>query len=278
MASAPTQSTTTTNIRVVVRGQRVRAYIDPRLDDVRIIPLLTTAGINMYRDWRQFRVAGVPEADSAICAIAARSDQVWTELSRLRTERPSLTLLVVTEHARASARGLGRVEVDEVLFVDEVAETSLAAALARVTRRTVLRHAADLLRCGAFRLDSELAETLARACRAQPAVRSASELVRAMGYSRSTLTRRWKRCTMADSHPHLFVDWLLVARSVVVRASMGDNWARVARALGVKPETLGDAYRRILGAEPSQIEPPDRDLLLGKLQQILGSRSPTAAS
>lgn len=190
-------------------GLVVCAYAEPELDRSPVVEKLSAQGVHVYRDWPNFRSNGFEGAEAAICAIVALQGPVWRGLVRVRARRSSLALMMITNHTRANTRALARMELDELLFLDEISDDALSAAIAGLARQTTTRIAAAALRENTIGLDAELAETLARACASQRPVQSVPELARIMGYARSVLTRRWEECISTGSKPHHFLEWLL---------------------------------------------------------------------
>lgn len=247
------------------------AYVDAELDDSSVVGMLTAAGLHVSREWVEFRSNGLDVADAAICVILGLKGPVWSDLLRFVTGDTHLTFMLITEYTRDNARAFAHVKVDELLFIDEVSETALHRRIASMTSRRITRIAAAALREHAMGLDSELAETLARACTTQSLVRSVHDLVGIMGYSRSEFTRRWEQCTPAGSQPHHFVEWLRLMHALLLRRRTGDSWTKVAEALGVKPQTLADTCKRRFGVTLKELVNSDQYRLLATLTHIVGS-------
>lgn len=246
------------------------AYVDRGASSQRIVALLRAQGLHLCQDWHEFRSNGLGGAEAAICVISELHGPVWNAILQLRTHRPAMAMMLITEQTRENGRALGCIEVDELLFLDEVSDTALETKTAALTRRTTTRIAAAVLREEQLTLDPEIAGTVVRACVAKHLVRSVEELARLLGCSSSQLERRWQRCTPSGSKPKLFIKWLRLMHALNLLARTRKSWKEVAGMLGVKPATLANTSRVLFGVTLRQLEHLDRDRLLGRLWEILG--------
>lgn len=179
----------------VTHTPAICVYAAPELAGSVIFTLLKDRALEVHTDWAAFR-SNLLTAESAICVLVSLQTWVWTDLLSVRSHRSALALMVITEYSCANSHALARAEIVEVLFLDEITPRSLTGGIAGLARRSITRLAAAALRENHGSFDTELAETLARACTSQRLVRSVDDLARLMGYSRSTL---WSRSAVKRS-------------------------------------------------------------------------------
>jgi hypothetical protein len=257
------------------RNGAVRTYVDPHAERYRIAAQLQDQGLEVCRDWHEFRLSCTEPVEVMICAIPELGGTVWRDLLAIRAKNAALACIMITEHTEQNTYELASNQIDEVLFLHQISKDLLHAAIRGLARRTTLRLAAAKLRENNFGLDPEFAETLAKACVATYLVRTVNELARMTGLSRSQFTRRWKQC-IPHARPHRFLDWLLLMHATQVQSRTGLGWTKVAEALGVDADTLTGACRRAFDATPGQLKRLDRSRLLGALWEIV-DQSFTAA-
>jgi hypothetical protein len=172
---------------------------------------------------------------------------------RIRTIRDGFAqvpIVLITEFCRANAALLGSVEVDCVIWSDELSH-HLPVALERLTkygpRQGVVAAVSNSTLPRAMR--SLIAEALQR----DPPPRSVMELARISMYSVSTLERHWKESigTRNGFRVKQFLDFAIALRA----AELLPNTKTVSAAtyLGVDRRTLERALKRAGGWTPATL-------------------------
>jgi transposase-like protein len=125
------------------------------------------------------------------------------------------------------------------------------------------------------RFQRQLGNALRIALRADPPVRSVKELARDIGCHRTTLSKEWR--TAARRNPSLpsrledlLSSILLVWALVLHRPDR--PWAWVAARLGVHPQTLRRAMKRLAGVDLSTSRPESENLLIQRCCGFVATR------
>jgi hypothetical protein len=228
--------------------------------------------------WRRLEML----AHGASCSIVVlpwlELDGGAAQLSSLRSRAPFSPLVLVTTKDANNARALGRVGVEEVVWLHEI-DAALAPAVSRACAQSLLRRVASALE-QADRLAPRLRSALAFACRSEAPIRSEAELAKAAGCHRRTLWYHWRRALGGGSvslRLEDFLDWLLVLRAAG-RKTSNRGWHYVAESLGVHEHTIARLAKHLAGVSLSELGFVDRQALVerfGKevLHPLLGSRA-----
>lgn len=123
----------------------------------------------------------------------------------------------------------------------------LMPVVGTVTRQDGLQSVVELL--GALPGPaSGLRNALLYVTTAHESIVSVKQLANAMGCSRATLWKHWRKAAIDASAMRLedFLDGIVLVRAVTVKRS-GVSWGAVARSLSVSEETLSRTLRRLAG-------------------------------
>ena len=220
--------------------------------------------------WRRLEML----TDDASCAIVVLpwlgQDGVAAQLSSLRARAPFSPLVLVTTKEADNARAIGRVGVEEVVWLHEV-EAALAPAVSRAHAHALLRRVASALE-HAHRLAPRLRSALVFACCSDAPVRTEAELAQTAGCHRRTLWYHWQRA-LAGHSPSLrledFLDWLIVLRAAG-RKTSDRGWRHVAEGLGVHEHTLARLAKHLVGVSLGELGIVDRRMLVARFsEQVL---------
>jgi DNA-binding response OmpR family regulator len=248
-------------LHAAARYDDICAYAERGALEARLREALQREKVLVYECWTTFQRVGLTGASAATCILVDLRGPLWEELLRLRVERTSFPILLLTRFTRENARALAAVSLDQVLFLDEATEPDIVSAIRSVRRRSLLHAAAATLRANPMGLDPELAETLARACSAPIPIRTVHELARLMGCSRSTVARRWSAAAAPASPPHRFIEWLLLMHALLIRTRTQSAWPDIARGLLVQEKTLRNTGWRLFNCALGDLERADASFL-----------------
>lgn len=228
--------------------------------DGRMFASVTTVWSLFADDLARVRAAAayVPDLDG----------QYASKLKRLRLDRPFTPLALVTELSPSNLKSLNTLpEFDELLLIAET--DKLPDVLRRIAGRTVLLEAAALIE-NLEDYPANLRLTLARACRRAEPVRTVAKLASdVLGSNRQTLWKLWRSSAPAETHPHDFIDWLLVAHAIS-HWSPDSKSQDVARRLAVHPDTLTKAVQRRFGVlSVADVVVGGKSHILDNLQTLL---------
>ena len=195
-------------------------------------------------DWPAFEKA----AEAAECSAIVMPWLGIAEVNRLeafKARNPLHPVVLVTRGDMQNARQLKSVQVEEVIWLEEV-DRELEGAVSRTC--TLSHHRTFCVAMGdADYLPGCLGPALARACAAEPPLRTVQKLAKLAGCDRRTLWQHWKGVTEeGDLRLQDVLHWFLLLRAAS-RKSPGRSWATVADELGVHPQTLGRIAQQLAG-------------------------------
>lgn len=219
-------------------------YLSETRYRARIQRAVNASDASVADEWPQFERAAL----SATCSVVVILWLGTPELHRLlafKTRNPLHPVILVTRGDRQNARQLKSVQVEEVVWLEEI-DRELNGA---VGRTCVLSHqrAFCVAMSDADYLPGCLAQALALACSAEPPVRTVQKLAKVAGCDRRVLWQQWK-LAMEGSELRLqdVLHWFLLLRAAG-RKSPGRPWNAVADDLGVHAQTLGRLSRQLAG-------------------------------
>lgn len=165
-------------------------------------------------------------------------------LQALRMQYPHKPVVLVTRKDADNVRLLRRVQIEEVVWTEEI-EHTLAATIdstqhaARFTEIVAAIESAE-------HLPKRLRHALVHVFRSPTAALTVAELGAAVGCDRRTLWRLWTNSVGADSDLRLqdVVDWNLLLHAAVIRQQT-TSWVGVAGRLSVHDHTLARTARRL---------------------------------
>jgi DNA-binding NarL/FixJ family response regulator len=196
--------------------------------------------------WNSFQRSAA-ERESLVVVLPGEvtADQV-DRLATLQRQHPHHPLVLAVDRDAENLRRLSRLRVAEMVWTEEL-DRHLWPTLRRARTGGALRRFARRFE-GAEWIPARLRQALAAACRSSTPVYTVPQLAALVGRDRRTLWRLWQ--TTFGPRPPLrlqdFVDWLLLVRAAVLRAT-GLRWAAVADDLGVHEHTIARTARRLAG-------------------------------
>ncbi|HEY0018950.1 MAG TPA: hypothetical protein VGC13_21800 [Longimicrobium sp.] len=210
----------------------------------RVRRAVPTAPGPMEEEWAPFERA----AEAAECSVAVipwlGTDAV-DQLTGFKVRNPLHPVVLVTRGDMQNARQLKAVQVEEVIWLEEM-DRELGDA---VSRTCTLSHTRTF--CVAMGdadyLPGCLGPALSRACTAEPPLRTVQKLAALAGCDRRTLWQHWK-CVADGSELRLqdVLHWFLLLRAATLKTP-GRAWASVAAELGLHPQTLGRLSQQLAG-------------------------------
>jgi hypothetical protein len=193
-------------------------------------------------EWNQFERSALAAECSVVLFLWLGTPELH-QLVAFKTRNPLHPVILVTRGDKQNARQLKSVQVEEVIWIEEI-DSELNGA---VGRTCVLSHQRSF--CEAMRdadyLPACLRHALALACGAEPPLRTVQNLARAVGCDRRVLWQQWKEAM--DGSPLRLQDvlhWFLLLRAAGMKRP-GVPWNQVAEGLGVHAQTLGRLSRQL---------------------------------
>lgn len=216
---------------------------DPRFRE-RVRRAVPSSSGHMHCDWAPFE----RDAEAAECSVTLIPWLGTSEVDQLRafkSRQPLHPVVLVTRGDMQNARQLKAVDVEEVIWLEEM-DRELGDAVARTCTLSHTRTFCVAMRDADY-LPGCLGPALARACTAEPPLRTVQKLATLAGCDRRTLWQHWK--CVADGEALRLQDvlhWFLLLRAAT-RKTPGRSWATVAEELGVHPQTLGRISQQLAG-------------------------------
>jgi transposase-like protein len=125
------------------------------------------------------------------------------------------------------------------------------------------------------RFQRQLSSALTYAIHADLPIRSVKELARDVGCHRTTLSKEWRlavrRSPILPPRLEDLLSRVLLAWALVLHRP-DRSWAWVAESLGVHPQTLHRAMKRMQGVDVSTSRPESDDLLIQRWRALVGIR------
>lgn len=206
-----------------------------------------------------------------IVVVAPWLDQDGTleRLARLRSALVFHPLVMVTARHPDNMRLLVRTPADEVVWLDELAESDLASAVRRATSQGIMSRLHRNVRQAAH-LPARLRTALAATLDGGRSIRTVSDMASAAGRDRRTLWRWWKTYFngKACESPARFLDWVVLLRALALKVPRR-SWSQVAMDLGVHEDTLSRQARRTLDLRLSELEDEDLSGVLPRFVEVL---------
>jgi hypothetical protein len=240
---------------------------EPRFRE-RIRRAVPSSSGHMQEQWEPFERA----AEAAECSVAVIPWLSSGEMERLRgfkTRNPLHPVVLVTRGDMQNARQLKSVQVEEVIWVEEM-DRELPDA---VSRTCTLSHQRTF--CVAMRdadyLPGCLGPALAHACTAEPPLRTVQKLAAVAGCDRRTLWQHWKGVARgSELRLQDVLHWFLLLRAATLKTP-GRSWAAVADELGMHPQTLGRISRQLAGLTLREVAGPRQGELVEVFERdVLG--------
>lgn len=220
-------------------------------------------------EWPQFERAAL----SAECSVVVILWLGTAELHRLlafKSRNPLHPVILVTRGDMQNARQLKSVQVEEVVWLEEI-DNELHGA---VGRTCVLSHQRSfcVAMSDADYLPGCLAQALALACSAEPPVRTVQNLARVAGCDRRVLWQQWKQAVeSSELRLQDVLHWFLLLRAAGLK-SPGRPWNAVADELGVHAQTLGRLSRQLAGLSLTDLAGTGQGELVERFERdVLGT-------
>lgn len=220
--------------------QKVLAVLDP--DEVRVAAT-----------WPEFRVA-FDDAGSGLVAVPEPRPDLFGHLQALRSRRPGGTLVLALRRNPRVLRRLKDVIVEEVVWMDELAELPAAVQAAETQRR--LQRMERRVR-NADHLPSTLVDAIVRSLSSRPPLTSVQDLSTDLDRDRRTLWHHWRNATSGERSGLTlkgFLDWIVLLRAASMKTE-NRSWHEVADEIGVHPRTLRRVAQRRTGESLRDLSP-----------------------
>lgn len=221
--------------------QQVLAVLDP-VEELRVAAT-----------WPEFRQA-FGDAGRGLVAEPDPRPELFGHLQALRSLRPGGTLVLTLHRNPRVLRRLKDVIVEEVVWMDELADLPAAVHGADVQRRL---HQLALRVRGADHLPSTLVEAVVLSLRSRPPLTSVQELSADLERDRRTLWHHWRNAVGRETSRLTlkgFLDWILLIRATSMKTD-SRSWYEVADEVGIHPRTLRRVARRRVGESLRELAP-----------------------
>lgn len=244
-------------------------YIPETRYRTRIERAVSSSRAAVADEWPAFERAAL----AAECSVVLFLWLGTPELHRLvafKTRNPLHPVILVTRGDRDNARQLKAVQVEEVIWLEEI-DRELHGA---VGRTCVLSHQRSFCEAmgDADYLPGCLGHALALACGAEPPLRTVQKLAKVAGCDRRILWQQWKEAM--DGNPLRLQDvlhWFLLLRAAGIKRP-GHPWSLVAEGLGMHPQTLGRLSRQLAGLSLTDLAGTRQGELVNRFERdVVGS-------
>lgn len=206
------------------------------------------AGIPVQRSetWTLFIEMVAVSACAVVMADWLTGNPAVQRLEALRVQYPNKPLVLVTRKDADNARLLRRVEIEEVVWTEDI-EHALGGAIDRARHTSVFEDIAARIE-GATQLYGKLRSGLAYVFRSPNPIRTVEALAFTLGCDRRTLWRLWANTKRADAGLRLqdIIDWNLLLHACIRRAQM-NSWVGIAAEFGIHEHTLARSAKRLTG-------------------------------
>lgn len=240
---------------------------EPRLRE-RVRRAVPSSDGRMQEEWEPFE----RDAEAAECSVAVIPWLGTEEMERLRgfkARNPLHPVVLVTRGDMQNARQLRAVQVEEVIWMEEM-DRALSDALSRTCtlshQRTFCVAMSD-----ADYLPGCLGSALAHACSAEPPLRTVQKLAAVAGCDRRTLWQHWRHVAGGSGlRLQDVLHWFLLLRASTLKTP-ARSWAVVADELGMHPQTLGRISRQLSGLTLREVAGLQRGELVQRFERdVLG--------
>lgn len=220
----------------------------------RVLAVLDTeSDVRVTTTWPEFRSAF---ADTG-CGILAEPEprsELFGHLRSLRSRRPDGALVLILRRNPRVLRRLKDVIVEEVVWMDRLADLPAAVKGAETERR--LRRMERRVR-EADHLPDTLIDAVGRTLGSRPPLTSVQELAADLERDRRTLWHHWRNAVDEEQSGLTlkgFLDWILLLRATSMKTE-SRSWREVADEMGVHVRTLRRVARRRTGASLRELSP-----------------------
>lgn len=210
----------------------------------RIQRAVQTSKAAYAEEWTTFERAALAAECSVVLFLWLHTPEVHRLLA-FKRRNPLHPVILVTRGDMQNARQLKSVQVEEVIWLDEV-DRELNGAVGRTCTLSHQRTFCEAMKDADY-LPGCLGHALATACGAEPPLRTVQKLAKVAGCDRRTLWQQWKLAM--DGSPLRLQDvlhWFLLLRATSLKTP-GRSWAAVAADLGMHPQTLGRLSQQLAG-------------------------------
>jgi hypothetical protein len=224
----------------------IAVYCPEERQVARLYSALSGMSVQRTEIWSQFK----DTVSGAACALVVvdwlAGNPVVQRLEALRVQYPNKPIVLVTRKDADNVRQLRRVEIDEVVWTEEI-EHSLGATVDRTRQTTVFHDIAARIE-GAQHLPLRLRHALAHVFRFPRPISTVEELATAVGCDRRTLWRMWRNAVPEETELRLqdVIDWNIILHATVMRMQ-ASSWVGIAAKLNVHEHTLARSARRLAG-------------------------------
>lgn len=206
------------------------------------------AGMSVQRAelWTLFTDSVGVSACAVVMVDWLAGNPVVQRLEALRVQYPHKPIVLVTRKDADNIRLLRRVEIEEVVWTEEI-EHALAATVDRVRQISVFQDIAARLEA-AQHLPARLRHALAHLFRSPNPVGTVEELAGSVGCDRRTLWRMWRSSISDEAGLRLqdMLDWNVLLRASILR-TQSSSWVGIAAKLSVHEHTLARSAKRLAG-------------------------------
>ena len=224
----------------------IAVYCPEERQVARLYAALRGMSVQRTELWSLFTETVAASACAVVMVDWLAGNPVVQRLEALRVQYPHKPLILVTRKDADNVRLLRRVEIEEVVWTEEV-EHVLASTVDRTRHTSVFQEIATELE-GAHHLPTRLKHAMAHLFRSPNAITTVEELATAMGCDRRTLWRMWRSGIPDNAGLRLqdMLDWNVLLRATVMRMQCS-SWVGIATRLAVHEHTLARAAKRLTG-------------------------------
>lgn len=226
------------------------------------------AGMSVQRTemWTLFTDTVGVSACAVVMVDWLAGNPVVQRLEALRVQYPHKPIVLVTRKDADNIRLLRRVEIEEVVWTEEI-EHALAATVDRVRQSSVFQDIAARLD-GAQHLPARLRHALAHLFRAPNPVGTVEELAGSVGCDRRTLWRMWRGSVPDEASLRLqdMLDWNVLLRASIMR-TQSSSWVGIAAKLSVHEHTLARSAKRLAGLTLRELAAAGADQVVHILEE-----------
>lgn len=206
------------------------------------------SGISVQRSetWTVFVETVAVSACALVMADWLAGNPAVQRLEALRVQYPNKPLVLVTRKDADNARLLHRVEIDALVWTEEIEEV-LGSAIDRACQTSIFQDIARRIE-NATHLSGKLRSGLTYLFRSTDPIRTVEDLAVEMGCDRRTLWRLWANTTRAHESLRLqdVIDWNLLLHACL-RRRQTSSWVGIAAEFCIHEHTLARSAKRLTG-------------------------------
>jgi hypothetical protein len=244
----------------------IAVYCPEERQVARIYAALRGMSLQRTEIWALFSENVAAAACAVVMVDWLAGNPVVQRLEALRVQYPHKPLILVTRKDADNVRLLRRVEIEEVVWTEEI-EHALAATVDRTRQTSVFQEIAAQLE-SAHHLPNRLKHAMAHLFRSPNAITTVEELATSMGCDRRTLWRMWRSAVPDQAGIRLqdMLDWNVLLRATVLRMQCS-SWVGIATRLSVHEHTLARAAKRLTSMTLRELAASGSDNLINLFKE-----------